>query len=703
MIESVTPLIAIDAIAFDTETTGVDVRTASVIEIGGVRIVSGMLRPEDVFRSLVRPLGRIDPAALRAHGIDEAQVRDAPRFPDVWPRFAEFVGDNVLVGHTLGFDLAILERQLAGCGLVWRRPRMLDTQLLCQLVSPNLGKCSLDDLAEQFDIETEQRHSAVGDATIAARVFLALLPMLQQRNIRTLEDAEAACRSLTRSLDDYRRASWVEPIAPAMPEPTSTAFVRRDLYAYRHRVADVMSAPPRFVEPECSLGEALQNMMREGISSVFVDPEADAAGADRVGIVTERDILRAFSVHGAEALTISVDAVASRPLLTVTADSFAYLAIARMRRLRIRHLGVVDEQGKIVGAVSARDLLRLHGEPAILIGDEIEQADNVQSLSKAWAKLHLAVSLMIADVPPRELAGLISQVLCEMTARATVLAERALQERGLGSAPCPYAALVLGSAGRGESLLGADQDNALVFLSGDQDGEEDRWFAALAAEMSDVLHAAGIAYCPGKVMATNPAWRGSVATWERRVESWIGRSSPQDLLSVDVFFDMKAVHGDASLALSIWRRAFDRAHGNLGFAKLLVEASAGHMARGLTWFRGFKTSNGRVDLKRAGTFALVTAARALAVRHHIVERSTFVRFDALKARSVHEVDFDRFKEALELFLKLLLKQQITDIRQGRQPGNGVVVQTLSHHEREQLREALSSVEHVGDFVRDLLF
>jgi len=96
-------------------------------------------------------------------------------------------------------------------------------------------------------------------------------------------------------------------------------------------------------------------------------------------------------------------------------------------------------------------------------------------------------------------------------------------------------------------------------------------------------------------------------------------------------------------------------------------------------------------------------ARVLAIRRHIVERSTFARFETLKERGEHEVDFDRFKDALELFLKLLLKQQIADMRQGRQPGNGVVVQTLSRHEREQLREALSSVEHVDDLVRDLLF
>ena len=703
MIDSLTPLIAIDAIAFDSETTGLDVRKASVIEIAAVRIVSGILRPDESYRSLVRPEGPIDPASVRVHGIDEARLRDAPGFAEVWPRFAAFAGESVLIGHTIGFDLAILERQLAGCGLRWRRPRTLDTQLLAQLASPELGKCSLDTLAERFEIEPEGRHSAEGDAMLAAQIFLALVPALQRINVRTLGQAERACRALIKSLDDYRRANWVEPIAK--PDPVrGSAGARRDLYSYRHRVADVMSSPPRFVRPDLSLGDTLSHMLERQISSVFVAVDGDAPHADHTGIVTERDLLRACSVHQAQAFDLQVGGLMSRPLMTVPVDAFAYLAIARMRRLRIRHLGVVDNRNAVVGAVSARDLLRLHGEPAILVGDEVEQAESVQELSKAWAKLHLAVASMISEVPARELAGLISQVLGEVTARAAVLAQRALRERGRGEPPCPYAILVLGSAGRGESLLAADQDNALVFLHGDAEGPEDRWFAAFGSEMADILHAVGIPYCPGGVMAKNAAWRGSVATWERRIDGWIGRSSSQDLLSVDIFFDLKPVQGDAALALSLWERAFDRAHDNAGFAKLLVEAAAAHTAKGLNWFGGLKALDGRIDLKRTGTFALVTAARALAIRHHVVERSTFARLATLDARELgHAIDFGRFEQALDLFLALMLNQQIRDVGHGRQPGNSVEVQALSRYERERLREAFGSVEHVGEFVRDLLF
>lgn len=699
-----TPLIALDAVAIDTETTGLDIRADSAIEIGAVRIVSGVIRAEATYRSFIRSERRIDPAAVRIHGINEEKLRDAPEFQHVWRDFAAFTADALMIGHTVGFDLAILERQLADCGLQWRRPRLLDTQLLAQLVATDRGARSLDELADWLDVPVERRHSALGDAMVAAGVFVALIPLLRKADIWTVQEAEAACRKLTNSLDAYRRASWVEPIASSSSGQLSEPPPRPDLFAYRHRVMDVMTTPPAIVPPTLSIDEALSVMHRQQVSSLFVADGGREPTSGDTGIVTERDILRAFSRHKTGTFDLSVGQLMSRPLNAVASESFAHLAIARMRRLRIRHLAVVDERDHVVGAVSARDLLRMHGEPAVLFGDEVATADDVRSLSRAWARLPAAVSAIMSDVPVGDTAGLISQGLAELTARVAVLAERALAERGCGPPPCPYALVVLGSAGRGESLLAADQDNALIFDRGSPGGDEDRWFAALGREIADLLHAAGIPYCPGGIMARNAAWRGSVQTWEHRIDEWINRCSPEDLLSIDVFFDMKPVHGDARLALSVWHGAFENARDNAAFAKALVSAASAHMAKGLTWFGTLRVSGGRIDLKRSGTFKLVTAARALAVRHHVVARSTRSRLSELMARKVgHEIDIDRYKDAFDLFNALMLNQQVVDIGRGLRPGNAVVVQALQRYEREKLRQALLSVATVEDFVRDLLF
>ena len=466
-----------------------------------------------------------------------------------------------------------------------------------------------------------------------------------------------------------------------------------------------MSAPPKFIAPDATLSSALARMSRKQTSSLFVHPSE--AGAlprpDQVGIVTERDVLRAFAAHGVDGFTLPVEKAMSRPLACVPADAFAYLAISRMRRLKIRHLGVTDEQENVIGALSARDLLRLRAESDLLLGDEIDQAVDVPGLARAWGKLpQIAAALVSEDIAGGNIAALISRRVGGLTERAAALAEQRMQREGRGEPPCPYTVAVLGSAGREESLLAMDQDNALIFTEGEPDSAEDRWFAALSVHVADILHEVGVPYCKGGVMARNPQWRGSMETWRRRIEHWIGRSNPEDLLSVDIFFDLRPVHGELSLAESVWRTAFDAARGNAAFAKLLTE-SAGSREGGLNWFGRFKTDQGRIDLKKAGLFGIVNTARTLAIRHHVVERSTLARLAGLKALDRGaEADLDALADTQGTFIDLILDQQIDDIEHGRPVTNSVAIERLSRRNRRRLHTALEAVEHVEELTRDLL-
>jgi DNA polymerase-3 subunit epsilon/CBS domain-containing protein len=262
---------------------------------------------------------------------------------------------------------------------------------------------------------------------------------------------------------------------------------------------------------------------------------------------------------------------------------------------------------------------------------------------------------------------------------------------------------VLGSGGRGESLLAMDQDNALVFEHGDPGGAEDTWFATLGSHVADILNEVGVPYCKGGVMAKNADWRGSVATWHHRISDWIGRSRPADLLAVDIFFDLRGVHGSLVLADALWRHAFDAANGKVEFAKLLAEAS-GHVENAVGFFGGFRTANGRVDLKRAGLFGVVSTARVLAIRHHVLERATPARLLGVRALGLgSDNDIDALIDAHAVFLEFILSQQLEDIHDGRAATNAVAVKRLSSRERERLQSALQAVRHLDEFTRQMLF
>jgi DNA polymerase-3 subunit epsilon/CBS domain-containing protein len=162
------------------------------------------------------------------------------------------------------------------------------------------------------------------------------------------------------------------------------------------------------------------------------------------------------------------------------------------------------------------------------------------------------------------------------------------------------------------------------------------------------------------------------------------------------------VHGETSLADLVWREAFDAAKGQAAFAKLLVE-TAGTMEAGLGLFGGFRTDRGRLDVKKGGLFGLVTSARALAICHHVVERSTPARLAGIKALGRGGHDLDALVEAQQVFLDVAVAQQIDDLAHGIPPSNAVEVKRLSRRDRDRLRGALKAVGHLDELTRDLLF
>ncbi len=698
-----TPLIALDAVVIDTETTGLDPAKARVVEIAALPLKAGRTDEKAALRFLINPGEPIPPAAAAIHHIDDRTVKGAPGFAAVWPEFAAVLSGAVLIGHTLGFDLAVIKRECARAGLAWDSPRTLDTALLAQVVAPQLGGFTLEHLSSWLGLTVDGRHSALGDAVLTARIFLALIPKLREGHIRTLAEAEQACLAFTTVLEEQHRAGWEQAVA-APARRAERPLARIDPYPYRHRVADVMSAPPQSIAASAPLGDALKRMAEMKISSLLVAEAGAPLRAADAGIVTERDTMRALATHGTDALARPVGDFACRPLAALPASAFVYRALGRMSRLNIRHLAVENEAGEICGMVTARDLLRLRAQEAAVLGDALDQGDDVPALAAAWARLPQAAGALLGEgVSGRDIAAVISRELGALTRRAGVLAERRLREAGEGGPPCPYALCVLGSGGRGESLLAMDQDNAVVFAQGEPGGAEDRWFAKLGAIVADILNEVGVPYCPGGVMAKNPQWRGSLATWRARVADWIARSRPQDVLSVDIFFDLIGVHGDLTLAQELWRGACDAAQGNAVFAKLLADA-AGETPSGLTLFGGLRTDgNGRIDLKLFGLFGVVSMARVLAVRHHLLERSTPARLAAAAALGRGGRDLEALSAAQALFLDLIVAQQVADMQVGLRPSNKVAVKRLSRDRRRRLHDALASLGHLDALTRDLLF
>jgi DNA polymerase-3 subunit epsilon/CBS domain-containing protein len=696
-----TPLLGLHAVAVDSETTGLDVRKARMIEFAAIPIENGVVERRAAWTTLIACGEPIPPASQAVHGICEADLAGQPDFRAIAADIAAQLQDKVLVGHTIGFDLALLEHEHRRAGLPFQRPIALDVRHLAQIVAPNLPGYSLEALAAWLGVEVQDRHRALGDAEAAAHIFVALIPKLREAGFRTLGETLAASRRATDGPATSGLAEWDlnDTNAAALRDGTARIAVRLDGYPYRHRVRDVMTREPLTLPGATTIRDALTVMVERRVSSVLVsDPPGLLAGT---GILTERDIMRTLARHGADGLGFAIDGLASRPLITVPEDALLYRAIGRMANRNLRHLVATGADGQVSGIVSARDLLRLRASASIALGDDIDAAPDAPRLAKAWAKLPaMAAALLAEEVPARDVAAVVAREIGALTRRAAQLAEAEMAAKGEGPAPCRYAVLVLGSAGRGESLLAMDQDNALVFADGEPGGEADRWFGAMAARMNDILHEVGVPLCKGGVMAREPAFRGSVDTWRARVRSWLGRSSPQDLLAVDIFFDFRAVHGDLALAHTLWSDAWGAVHGEIAFLKLLAaEVEAGGAP--LSFFGRLKAEDdGRIDLKRHGLKRLVTAARVLAMRHGVARHATHDRLSGVIALNVAgEAELRRLDDDHAAVLDAILRQQLADIAEGRPPGNRVALKTLTADQVDAITKAMSRQSDLAELLR----
>lgn len=689
------PLSSLEAVVLDTETTGLDTAKDRIIEIGAIRLSGGRIKYPETFSQLVDPGLPIPAKATEIHGITDADVADGARIGDALPAFAEWAGPAVVIGYAIGFDLAVMKAECARRGLAWRSPRSLDVRHLVQLVAPNLPEQSLDMAAAWLGIEIGDRHRALADAVATAQVFAGLVPKLRDRDITTLAQAERACRAQTARQDEEARAGWHETVR-ASKGPNVAEYARVDSFPYRHRVADLMNAPPMVADSQTILRDALKVMVEKRVSSLFLAP-AEAHGAH--GIITERDVMRAVEAHDAAALTMPIGSLGHWPLVTVERDEFAYRALARMSDRRFRHLGVVDGEGMLVGALSARDLLKQRADDAVSLGDEIETASTPEELGRVWAGLTtVARALVYEEVDARDIASIISRELRALTRRACELAQQDMTEAGRGPPPVPFALMVLGSGGRGESLLAMDQDNAIVFTEGEAGGTADQWFADLGTRLSDILNAAGVAYCKGGVMASNAAWRMDVAGWRKTVQSWIAGSRPQDILNCDIFFDALPVAGDPALAETLRDDALDVASTSSAFLKFLA-LNASQFEASVGWFGRLRTDGGRIDLKKGGIMPIFSAARVVALKHGISARSTPGRLVVAKALDVASpTTIDNLIEAHKILMNLILRQQLRDIDDGLALSNKVAPGDLAAYDVQDVKWALEQVPSVADLL-----
>jgi CBS domain-containing protein len=452
------------------------------------------------------------------------------------------------------------------------------------------------------------------------------------------------------------------------------------------RVGDLVHRTPLLVDGATSIRSAAQQM-KDAVATAMLVTEGDTL----VGIVTDRAFCTKVAATERD-VQDKIAGIMTRDPLTIQSDIKVAEALLIMARHNIRHIPVM-EGDRVLGLVTATDLIRHHSHNAIYLINEIYRARDLPALIKLSAQLpDVLVSLVNAGLTADDVVHTISSVGDAITRRLLELATDRL-----GPSPVPFAWIVAGSLARREQALNSDQDNGIILSDEFVPELHDPYFKELATFVCDGLDACGYRYCPGDVMASNPKWRQPASQWQRYFTEWIDTPQPKALMYASIFFDLRDIHGDARLLKKLQREVLEKTRENSIFLAYLA-ANALHYRPPLGTFRNFVLEKGgaekkALNMKKRGVMPVIDLARVYALSVGSDALNTLQRLHAAcGAGGLSESGMHDLRDAYDLITTVRLKHQAAQIQSGnRVPDNHLPPEQLSSLERRHLKDAFELV------------
>lgn len=462
-------------------------------------------------------------------------------------------------------------------------------------------------------------------------------------------------------------------------------------------LAQVGSRNPVQVSRETPLRQALETMSQAHVGSVAVVDEARRP----VGILTQADLLDRVVLAGI-GLDVPIESVMTPQPCCLGEHASAYDAILAMATRGIRHVLVVDGEGKLCGVVSERDLFSLQRIGLTQIRQAIERAPDVGNLQQSARDIRqLAFNMLAQGVGAEQLTQFISTLNDALTRR---ILELNLEHHDLYG--IDWCWLAFGSEGRDEQTFSTDQDNGIVFLCDDFSDREVLKMRLLefARAVNADLDRCGFPLCKGNIMASNPQWCLTLEEWQELFGEWIRRPQPEALLNASIFFDFRALYGQTHLADRLRHVLLSHAAENPIFLRAMTVNGLA-VQPPLGKIRDFVTDleadhPGAIDLKKYGARLFVDGARVYALAAGVYQTNTVLRLRQAAARlSFHEEEINGIIEAFNYIQLLRLRQQQLDGVEGEQGHNLIYPERLNELDRRILKEAFRQARKLQQKLR----
>ncbi len=443
------------------------------------------------------------------------------------------------------------------------------------------------------------------------------------------------------------------------------------------------------------------SLMRSRISELFLHPAAFIDAGDsieanalfvrdggRIGIITGMNLSKAVVLRR-QSIQTPVRELAHFDVVTLRPDDFVSSALVLMTKLNKRRVAVRDGE-RFVGILEDIDVLGFLAGSAQVVAGRIERASTQDDLAVAARETAAQVRTLRRQGVGVELIG---EIISDLNQRLLFRLFEMVAPAEFRASGC---LIVMGSEGRGEQTVRTDQDNGLI-LSEPVDKTK---LDAFRADFSGALSSFGFPPCPGNVMVSNPVWSKPFSYYLADFRNWMALPDNASHLNVAIFYDARAVAGNAQLLTKAKTALIEITRGEQAFLAHFARAiDAFTIPIGL--FKSLITSEGNgdaLDLKKGGIFPIVHGVRSLALEHGLMETATDKRIVRLRDIGVLHADFAReLSQAFQFMQMLRLDGQLA--ASAGTSGTLVRPSSLSSMERDLLRDAFQVVKQFREFIR----
>lgn len=218
----------------DIETTGIG-NDDCIIELGALRVETGEV--VDSFSQLISSPVPISAGATATNGITDADLMGQPTIAEVLPRFLNFIGDTLLVGHNIAsFDLSRLNMACVANNLPEIANAYCDTMILAKQKLGLKENPSLQRVAKELHVQGGKAHRALGDCQTTQAIY-EKLSLMEDSPTAASKSASKTTRKTSQNAD-YRPTAQEVAKYKSIPK-AKDIYPTTDLFDPSHPLYDL--------------------------------------------------------------------------------------------------------------------------------------------------------------------------------------------------------------------------------------------------------------------------------------------------------------------------------------------------------------------------------------------------------------------------------------------------------------------------------